>query len=242
MDDKPLAYNVWQELADAYSAHIDTKPHNAYLDRPAVLGLMPDVAGQRVLDAGCGPGAYSEELLKRGARVVACDASDRMLELAGQRLQTAIEQGRVELSLLDLTQPLELFADESFDVVIAPLCLDYIGDWTSLFREFRRILKPGGVLLFSAGHPAFDAEYFDTDDYFALEQVECTWTGFGKEVSMPSFRRSLEDFIMPVIEAGFHLERLHEPRPTEQFRQADPVRYASLLRRPIFLCIRAKSP
>ena len=242
MSKKPLAYDAYQELADSYAAHIDTKPHNAYLDRPAMLGLLPDIEGKRVLDAGCGPGAYAEELLKRGAEVVSCDASERMLELARARLGPAVESGRVELLQLDLTRPLDSFSDASFEVINAPLCLDYIGDWKSVFCEFRRVLKPGGVLLYSAGHPAFDAEYFNTDNYFALEQVECTWTGFGKEISMPSYRRSLEDFVMPVIEAGFQIERLHESRPTEDFKRADPERYQSLLRRPVFLCVRAIRP
>ena len=53
-------------LADDYARLIDTKPHNAYYERPATLALLPDVNGMHVLDAGCGPGIYAEELLKRG--------------------------------------------------------------------------------------------------------------------------------------------------------------------------------
>lgn len=239
-DDQPIAYDAYQKLADSYAAKIDTKPHNAYYDRPAMLGLLPDVQGKRVLDAGCGPGVYAENLVMRGAIVDACDASERMLELAAERLGDLVPQGKVCLHRLDLTRPLTLFSDEAFDVVNAPLCLDYIEDWTSLFREFCRVLKPGGYLQYSAGHPSFDAEYFKTDNYFSVEQVECTWTGFDVKVSMPSYRRSLAQAINPVMEAGLVLDRVLEPQPTDDFLKADPRRYRLLMHRPGFICVRAR--
>jgi SAM-dependent methyltransferase len=132
-----------------------------------------------------------------------------------------------------------MFDDGQFDLVNAPLCMDYIFDWSAVFREFKRVLKPGGYFLMSAGHPAFDAEYFATNEYFSVEQVECEWTGFGKRVVMPGFRRSLQEFLMPLLSSGFRLDRIVEPLPTEEFKEADPVRYASLMHRPGFLCVRA---
>jgi hypothetical protein len=57
---KRLAVEAYEELAKPSAAPVDTKPHNAYYERPATLSLLPDVAGLNVLDAGCGPGAYSE--------------------------------------------------------------------------------------------------------------------------------------------------------------------------------------
>ena len=241
MQKKPLAYEAYQDLAFSYAEKIDTKPHNAYYDRPAMLSLMPELNGRKVLDAGCGPGVYAEELVARGAQVVAIDISERMLELAEKRLKNAIEKGHVELRVADLTLPLKL-ADEEFDVVNAPLCLDYVEDWQTLFCDFLRILKPGGVFLFSCGHPSFDAEYFNTSDYFSVEQVEATWKGFNKHVRMPSYRRSFEEVLMPVINSGFVLDKVHEPLPTEDFRSTDPIRYQSLTHRPGFLCVRARKP
>ncbi len=237
MPQKPIAYQAYQELADSYAAHIDTKPHNAFYERPAMLRMLPNLDGKRVLDAGCGPGVYTENLIARGARVTSIDISDRMLELARKRLGP-----QADLRLVDMTQPLDLFQASEFDLINAPLCLDYIEDWRTLFSEFKRILKPGGQFQFSCGHPSFDAEYFKTDDYFSVERVECTWTGFGIDIVMPSFRRSLQEIIMPVIETGFQLEQVLEPLPTEEFRAADPHRYGLLMHRPGFLCVRARRP
>jgi SAM-dependent methyltransferase len=237
---EPVAYDAYQKLADAYADLIDTKPHNAFYDRPAMLSLIPNIDGKHVLDAGCGPGAYAQEFVSRGARVTGIDVSDHMLARATQRLEKEISANRVQLHQVDVSQPLSMFGAESFDLVNAALCLDYVEDWRSVFREFYRLLNPNGKVVFSCGHPAFEAEYYQTSQYFSVEPVECLWKGFGIEIQMPSFRRSLEEITTPVIQAGFVLEKIHEPLPTEDFRKADPIRYRRLLHRPGFLCIRAR--
>lgn len=236
-DEKPIAYDAYQKLAQAYANKLDTKPHNAYYERPAMLGLLPKVAGMKVLDAGCGPGAYAEELANRGADVLAFDASDKMLDQAEQRLE-----GAARLMQVDMSKPLTMFDDEAFDLVNAPLCMDYIEDWYNLCQEFYRVLKPGGWFLFSCGHPQFDAQYFDTQNYFSVERVTATWRGFGIEVEMPGHRRSLQEMLMPGIAAGFTLDKVLEPLPTDDFRRTDLLRYKQLMHRPCFLCLRWRKP
>ena len=244
MSEKPIAYDVYQLLADAYAKHIDTKPHNAYYDRPAMLSLLPDLENMHVLDAGCGPGAYTEELAKRGATVIACDVSDRMIELATERLRQNVskefEAGKIELMMVDLTKPLSMFGDAQFDFINAPLCLDYIEDWVTLFRQFWRVLKPEGQFSFSCAHPSFDAEYFKTKNYFSIEAVESVWSGFGIKVQMPSYRRSIEEMITPLVKANFVINKIHEPLPTEDFKRADIRRYKRLMHRPSFICVRSE--
>ena len=77
MNQKPIALDAYETLAESYAARVDTKPHNAYYERPATLSLLPQVKGKRVLDAGCGPGVYAEWLVEHGAEVVAFDVSTR---------------------------------------------------------------------------------------------------------------------------------------------------------------------
>ena len=238
-NDQPLAYEAYQRLAAAYSQLGETKPHNAYYERPAMLELLPDVQGKFVLDAGCGPGIYARELAQRGATVTAVDASDNMLREASQRLK---DVATVSLRQLDMSKVPLPFEDQSFDLVNAPLCMDYIEDWRSVFAEFFRVLKPGGNFLFSCGHPASDAEYFKTKRYFEVEQVKATWSGFGIKVQMPSYRRPLSEIINCVVQPGFSIEKVVEPLPTDDFKKADLRRYLNLMHRPVFLCIRAKRP
>ena len=52
----------YDDIADSHAAAVDTAPHNALHERPAMLALLPDVVGRRVLDAGCGSGWYAEQL------------------------------------------------------------------------------------------------------------------------------------------------------------------------------------
>jgi 2-polyprenyl-3-methyl-5-hydroxy-6-metoxy-1,4-benzoquinol methylase len=73
-----IAHEAYDTLADAYASRVDTKPRNAYYERPATLSLIGEVAGKRILDAGWGPGVYSEWLLDKGAEVTAIDANEIM--------------------------------------------------------------------------------------------------------------------------------------------------------------------
>ena len=66
---------LFDAFAESYAEHARESVYNALYDRPAVLDLLGDVTGLRVLDAGCGPGYYAEELVRRGARVTAFDGS-----------------------------------------------------------------------------------------------------------------------------------------------------------------------
>lgn len=236
MKRKPLALDAYEELADAYSEQAATKPHNAYLERPAVQGLLPDVRGLRVLDAGCGPGINSSWLVEHGAEVVAFDVSPRMLEHARRRLGD-----KAQLHLHNIEEPLGFLGDASVDLVLAALVLDYVEDWRPVFREFRRVLKSDGYLVFSVGHPAMDYVLGrGVDDYFKVERTEMTWTGFGRPQVMPSYRRPLMDMTESLHEAGFTVERLIETRPTEDYRRADPEGYEKVSRRPSFVCFRAR--
>lgn len=234
MNQKPVALDAYETLAESYAARIDTKPHNAYYERPATLSLLPPVKGKRVLDAGCGPGVYAEWLAEHGAEVVAFDVSKKMIQLAKERLGT-----KATILQADLDQPLDFLADFSFDIVLSALALDYIRDWDKVFREFYRVLRQPGHLVFSVSHPFAEFMLHGTGNYFKTELVDYEWTGFGIPVRMPYYRRPLGALINQLLEAGFVLERILEPTPTEQFKQEKPQDYEELSRRPGFLCMRA---
>jgi len=235
MSRKPIALDAYEALAESYAALVDTKPHNAYYERPATLSLLPEVSGKRVLDAGCGPGVYAEWLADHGAEVVAFDVSPKMVRLAKQRLGT-----KAHVLQADLDQPLDFLEDDSFDIVLSALALDYIEDWNKVFKEFYRVLRQGGHLVFSTGHPFAEFLLHGTESYFRTETVDYEWTGFGMPVRVPYYRRPLNALVNPLLEAGFILERLLEPTPTEQFREKEPQEYEELSKRPGFLCVRAR--
>jgi SAM-dependent methyltransferase len=230
MNDSTPAYD---RIAARFAVLAEDNAYNAHYERPATLSLLPDVAALRVLDAGCGPGLYARILVDRGARVVGVDASAEMLRLAAKRVPEA------ELHLADLAAPLP-FADAAFDAVVSPLAIDHLRDWRPVLRELARVLAPGGVLVFSVGHPMRDIELSPSGRYFETERVEGPWPSFGDVV--PFWRRPLDEIIAPVLEAGLVLDRLLEPRPTDELRARFPEKAAKLDALPAFLCVRALRP
>ncbi|MCC7245002.1 MAG: class I SAM-dependent methyltransferase [Saprospiraceae bacterium] len=225
---------AYETLAESYNALIDHKPHNAYYDRPNTLALMPEVAGKSVLDAACGPGKYAEILIERGAAVTGFDISPKMIELAQVR-----NPDKGTFYVHDLHQPLDRLDDSSFDVVLCALALHYLPDWNQVMQEFHRVLKPGGHLVISIEHPFFEYGFFKSKKYFETEHVHCTWKGFGAPVEVNSYRRSLQECIIPMTDNGFLIEKIVEPRPTPEFKALDPRHYEELNNFPSFICIRA---
>ncbi|QDQ25947.1 class I SAM-dependent methyltransferase [Chitinimonas arctica] len=222
----------YDDKAAKYAAVVDSKPWNAHYERPAVISLLPSLPGAKVLDAGCGSGWYAEYLLAQGASVTALDLNAEFVALTRVRVG-----GRATVLQASLTSPLDFAADGEFDLVVCPLVMHYLKDWQPVFREFHRVLKPNGVLVFSTHHPFMDWKLFNTGNYFAIELLEDEWD-IGK---MAYYRRSLNDMSAALEGGGFTIERLLEPRPTEQFREIHPEGYERLSTNPWFLVIRARS-
>lgn len=235
-DDQPIARDAYEALAERYAALIDDKAHNAHYERPAMLALLPDVAGRRVLDAGCGPGVYTAWLVEHGADVLALDVSPKMVALARQRVGAA-----ADIRQADLNKPLDFLDAGSFDLVLAPLVPDYVRDWGRLFGAFSRALRPRGLFVFSGGHPMYDFRFSKTGRYFDTEIVATPWYGFGGDpVTVPFFRRPLSAAFDALWAAGFVVERVVEPRPTPTFKEKEPDDYEKLMKQPGFICIRAR--
>lgn len=108
------------------------------------------LAPQRVLDVGCGPGAGGAALAARfpDAELIALDLALPMLQAAQVHLGERPNAARVCAD----AQALPL-ADASVDLVHSNLCLQWCDDPGLALDEFRRVLRPGGVLLFSTFGP-----------------------------------------------------------------------------------------
>ena len=114
------------------------------MQRLDVVKLEP----QRVLEVGCGPGIGTAELSKRypKARILALDYSETML-----REVRAPRFGRVRRIAGDAAaMPL---ADDAADLIYSNLMLPWCSDLGAVFREFQRVLRPEGVLMFTTLGP-----------------------------------------------------------------------------------------
>ncbi|MEO3790945.1 class I SAM-dependent methyltransferase [Nonomuraea sp. B10E15] len=216
------APNDYDSFAEAYSAENETSLLNAYYERPAMLDLAGDVAGRRILDAGCGSGPLSAALRDRGAVVTGFDSSAKMLELARRRLGDD-----ADLHLADLGEPLP-FPDAAFDDVVASLVLHYLEDWTAPLAELRRVLAPGGRLLVSVNHPFVDflEAARSGGGYFGVREAREEWTLGGHTALMRFYGRPLHAMTDAFTAAGFRIAVMSEPPPAPGARELFPDVFA----------------
>jgi ubiquinone/menaquinone biosynthesis C-methylase UbiE len=200
--------NDYDSFAEAYSTENEASLANAYYCRPAILDLAGDVAGRRILDAGCGSGPIAAALRDRGAAVTGFDRSAKMLELARRRLGTD-----ADLRVADLGRPLP-YPDGAFDDVIVSLVLHYLEDWTAPLAELRRVLRPGGRLILAVNHPlVFPVMINPGGDYFAILKWSDQNTFAGQSAVLTYWHRPLHAMTDAFTAAGFRISVISEPPP-----------------------------
>lgn len=114
-----------------------------------MLERLPLSGRETVLDAGCGSGRVTEQLLDRlpEGRVIAADAAPSMLVEARRRLERFGD--RVSFVECDLGQPLPI--DGPVDAILSTATLHWVTDHDALFRNLAAVLRPGGRLVAQCG-------------------------------------------------------------------------------------------
>jgi malonyl-CoA O-methyltransferase len=129
--------------------------------RNELLGRLDElkVAPRAVLDLGAGTGHASRALKRRypQALTVAVDIAPGMLARARAQSRWLRRFERVRADAYTLP-----FRDASFDLVFSSLMLQWCDDLEAVFAELARVLKPGGLLLFSTFGPGTLAELRDS--------------------------------------------------------------------------------
>lgn len=227
----------WDANADAWTA-LSRAGYDAYrdlLNTPAFLEMLPDVSGKNGLDIGCGEGSNTRRVAQRGAKMVGVDISPRFIAHAID----AERNSPMGISYQVGSGQSLPFADTTFDFATAFMCLMDMPDPRRAFAEVRRVVKPGGFFQFSITHPCFDTpqrrnlrgsdgktyaveigRYFDNIDgridtwsfSAAPQEVRAQHRPF----QVPRFHRTLSQWINMILEAGLVLERLEEPRVSEE--------------------------
>ncbi len=133
--------------------------HRYAMARPLCDGL-------RVLDAACGEGYGSALLAAGAARVDGVDLSD---EAVGHARSRYGERANLAFHEADVTQlP---FDDASFDRVVSFETLEHLEAQDAMLAEFRRVLRPDGVLLISSPDKAVYTDQHGNDNEFHLREL-----------------------------------------------------------------------
>jgi 2-polyprenyl-3-methyl-5-hydroxy-6-metoxy-1,4-benzoquinol methylase len=183
-----------------------------------VGGLLPTgLIGARVLDVACGHGRASRGLARLGAAVVGVDLSTALIAVAqaredSERLGIAFQAG-------DVARPDQWWDGVPFDGAVCEMAMMDIDDLGGTITAVADTVRPGGWFVLSMVHPCFpgndaglsswppDATYFH----------EGRWTSTdhnpdGVRLRVGSSHRTLSTYLNTLIEAGFVIERLVEPR------------------------------
>ncbi len=237
---------------------------NNYVLYPATFRLLQNVSGKRILDAGCGTGFLSRVLARNGAVVTGMDVSEGLLKKArAYEVETplGISYMQGDLSKAASYFGLSLFDNIVCNMVIQDVS-NYEATLHSLARVLRRdgklivstshpcfiassaqlgweiTVKPNKMISSGPGishlEPIGELQgiVHKMDNYFQRGQSLREWK---PGIATVSFRRTLEDYVKAMCEAGFTITCILEPLPTEEGKSRSPYIARLLERIPHFI-------
>ncbi len=194
-------------------------------EKPALFSLSPELTGKAVLDLGCGYGENCAEFKALGASVVVgVDISKKMLAIATEEHP---DIRFIHADMSDLS-----FLKGRYDVVFSSLALHYIEDLAAFVKGVYEVLSSGGSFIFSQEHPLTTAPvsgpkwakdengnvlHYKLTDYSRCGKRSTTWIVDGVE----KYHRTFSEIINSLCSAGFTIETMLEPVPTQEIIALD---------------------
>ena len=168
--EKPQLFDDWPEKYERWFA----TPIGSRVKRvewELVLDFLRPGPGDSILDAGCGTGIFTEDMLSCGSRVVGLDLSLSMLRKARQKARSSPLR-ILSADLLHLP-----FPENSFDKAVSITALEFIPDGRKAVKELFRVTSKGGTVVAATlnslspwaegrreegqkGHPLFSQAFF----------------------------------------------------------------------------------
>ncbi|XEC94278.1 class I SAM-dependent methyltransferase [Paenibacillus tarimensis] len=214
-------------FADGYLKMVKSGgPRKAYKCIIDQLKLETEIAGKKICDIGCGPGELAYELGTLGATVTGVDLSGILLGYA-RSLTDQVDW------IQDDAMRLDSMKDESVDIVVSSLMLMDVPDHAAVFRQSRRILKPGGIMIWIVTHPCFQSPFshpMEDGSRKVYQYAPQYWKSHGKGTLrsiLGSYHRPISQYINDFMNTGFSLERIIEPEAESAFHSV-PMHFGAL--------------
>ncbi len=250
---------IWNQNADFWDEKMgEGNQSQKLLTGPASERLLDLHPEEWVLEIACGNGAFARRMAQLGARVIASDFSEKLLEHARAR---SVEFGdRVEYRLIDATAEDQLLAlgIRRFDAAVCTMALMDMATIEPLMSALSQLLKPGGRFVFSVTHPCFNT----TGSTLMVEEEDrkgqlittysvkvSKYLGLGTTkglaiVGQPApqyyFNRPLSMLLNTCFRAGFVLDGIEEPAFDESAQASRPLSWVNFREIPPALVARMR--
>ena len=218
---------------------------NELFEIPALLSMMPDLSGKKVLDLGCGFGEHCKMFLDNGAKnVVGIDISKKMLEVA-KKTNSDPKIEYINMPIEDIDK-----LNETFDVVVSSLAFHYVEKFDHVVKTIYNLLDENGVFIFSQEHPLVTCHSGGnrwTKDENG-EKIHMNLSNYGVEGERTSkwfvdnikiYHRTFSNIVNTLVKAGFSIQQMTEPLPTSELLERYPEQ-KDLFHKPDFLIIKVK--
>ena len=209
------------------------------MEEPAFLARLGDLSRARILDLGCGDGAFAPTVLGLGAASYhGIDGSPAMINVA----RRTVREPRASFDCA-IIEDLHVPAGH-YDVVTSRMALHYIADLPDAAARIHHALRDGGHLVLSVVHPVISSHdnevqgprsSWTVDDYFVRGARRRLW--FDKEVTW--MHRTVEDYVNAMLATGFRLDTLSECEPDPRLLTNHPRELARRRRVPLMLVLAA---
>ncbi len=239
---------IWDSMTSDYEDF--TNRENSYsneIEWPCIKEMLPILKDKTILDIGCGTGRFSFYFDSYEPKsILGIDISEEMLAYAKNKNKSY----RIKFQKCSVEDISEIVS-EKFDFVFSSTATHYFPDLKEAFRSIHNVLAENGIVILSAMHPLYTAEYpFDKDGEWKIRYLHKEireyyqpWTKYGKSkngVVCKSYHYTFSDYINGLREAGLEVKEIQEPGPPVKWRESNNDRYEDLLNEPIYIVIKCK--
>lgn len=137
--EKPL-FDSWTEKYDSWF-ETATGQYVKQYEAAILLDLLKPQSGDLILDAGCGTGVFTEEIINQGAKVVGMDLSAPMVA------KGSLQMGKMDFNGICGDMCALPFSDNRFDRVFSMTAIEFIPDAVQAISELTRVVKKGGSIV-----------------------------------------------------------------------------------------------
>ena len=224
------AQDAWNQNAEFWDEKMgEGNQFQRILVAPTTERLLELQQGELILEIACGNGVFARRLAKLGAKIIATDFSENLLEQARKR--TIEYENSIEYRFIDATNEEQLLAlgERRFDAAICNMAIMDIATIEPMMSALSRLLKVDGRFIFSVMHPCFNnpkvklgmeeedrdgeiiTEYFVKSTKYIDIPPQKGLAILGQPVPHYYFHRPLNELLNTCFQAGFVIDGLEEP-------------------------------